>query len=564
MTVSPQGAGRVVVPKAEAQTPGVTFYVELVTRGFSSFRSEEVSAPVASGSECRRQDPDTAYYTGPDPNISVGATHVGPQLPPGFQADGITRFISSTGLPEQAAGGGISGKTVGLIAGGGGGAAALALIGGSKNSNPGPPVGGNTTVTTTSSSTTTAIGGGSSSTTTTVGGGGGSTTTTTVGGGGTTTTIPGSSTTTVIGGGSTTTVIGGSTTTVVGGTTTAGSTTTVVGSTTTVVGSTTTVVGSTTTVAGSTTTVVGSTTTVAGSTTTTASTTVSTSTTTRASTTTTAGSTTTTAGSTTTTAASTTVPSSTTTKASTTTTSAGAAQLSISKSGPGNVNPNTAFTYTVRVTNVGTATANFVEILDQLPATFLSLNPVAGCGLTGVNEIHCFNITIGAGKSVTLSIGVKSPSSSGTLSNTAQAWWGNPLQGPVSATARTAINLRADDTSGERIAVRTFLDVEPYDGRVHGRLVLNDSEAVDVSNSGTVEQMFRAVAGENRVEASLVGGTAGRGFWRFNFSGARGFVPGSILVDSGAVYSLDANSIAFTVSGNGPLRFRFRVSDSAN
>lgn len=184
--------GRAIAPKAEPTTPGVSYYLELVTRSFSAFRTEERNVPVASGSECKRRDPGAAFYTGQNPDIAVGATRLGATpLPPGFQADGIARFLSATGISGEAGGGGgVSGKTLGIIAGiGGAGAAALALSGGGSSETTTTAIGGVTTSSVSSTSTSTAIGG-VTSTTTTAGGGGSSTSsaTTTVGGGGSTTT----------------------------------------------------------------------------------------------------------------------------------------------------------------------------------------------------------------------------------------------------------------------------------------------------------------------------------------------------------------------------------------
>lgn len=534
--VGPEGGGRVILPKAEPQTAGVSFYAEAVTRGYSAFRSEEKSIPVASGSECRRQDPAAAYYTGPNPNISIGATHPGPQLPFGFQPDGITQFISSTGIPGEAGGGGISGKTVALI-GGGGGAAALALLAGGSKDSP-PAFGGNTTVTTTAATTTTVVSGGGSSTTTTVGGGsggggGGSTTTTVLGG---TTSIPTGSTTTVIGGSTTTTVVGGSTTTtVVGGSTT---TTVVGGSTTTTVGS------STTTVPTSTTTSIGTSTTTAGSTTTTASTT--------------------TVGSSTTTAATTSVSTSTTTRASTTTTSTGAPLLGLGKRDDKDpVGPGATFNYFISISNTGGSTATGVSVSDPLPPG-LQLQFISNASCRNFSgTIMCFNLTVPVGGIPDIRIQVVAPRPAGniTLTNTATLTFGATN---LSATERTTVlsTLRSPDGAGERIAVKTVLDVDPYDGRSHGQVVFNEGAAVQVDNTGPVVQHVGVVPGENRVEATRVGGKGRSGFWRFDFGASRQFVPGSLQVDSGQVYALDQASIVFATNGEGVVRFRFRVQQA--
>ncbi len=506
------GGGTAIGPKAEVTTPSVTYYIEIVTRSFNAFRSEERAVPVASGDECRRRDPETAFYNGQNPDIAVGATRVGAApLPPGFQADGIARFLNATGIAGET-GGGVSGNTLAIIGGAGGaGAAALAFTGGgSSDPTTTSPIGGSTSGNS-SSSTSTAIGGGSSSTTTASGGGSTSSSTTTIGGGGST-----SSTTTTIGG-------GGSTTTIVGGSTTTSSPTT--GPTTSL---------PTTSIPTS-----------SGPTTSLPTTSVPTS------------------SGPTTSLPTTSIPtSSVPTTIPTSSVPSGAARLQVSKSGPASVSPNTPFTYTVRISNVGTATATAVEVLDKLPADFERLTGPSGCtGSPATNEVRCFNLKIDPGNSATLSIQVRSPSS-GTLVNTATAWWGNPRQGPVSGSTSTKVSLRTDETTAERIAVKTFLDIEPYDGRSRGRIVSNDSEAFEVTNAGPVVHHFAVVAGENRVEATLLGGASrSRGVWRFDFSGAPRFVPGSIRVDSGQVYGQGARFVAFTVEEGSSLRFRYQVSD---
>ncbi len=508
-TLGPAG-GSAIAPMAEPTTESVTFYTELVSRSYSSFRTEETVVPVASGAECQRRDPETAFYNGQNPDIAVGATRAGATpLPPGFQAQGIAKFLNATGIVGQP-GGGLSGKTIGIIAGlgaGAGGALALTGSGSSETTTTGPFGGSTSSVSSTSTST--AIGGGSSSTTTASGGGSTSSTTTTVGGGGST-----SSTTTTTGGGSTssttTTTVGGSTsstTTTTGGSTSSTTTTTTGGSTS----------STTTTTAG-------------GST---------------------SSTTTTTAGGST----------------SSTTTTAGTAQLRVSKSGPASVALKTPFNYSIQITNVGSAKASSVQVEDVLPATFSSMSPVGppgGCQPFG-NTVQCFNLEIDVGKSLTIRIQVISPSSPATLRNTARAWWGNPRQGPaVSNTVTTGVPLRTDDATGERVAVKTFLDVEPYNGRTRGRILSNDSEAFEVTNTGPVVHNFAANAGENRVEASfLAGGSRSRGIWRFDFGGAARFVPGSIRVDSGLIYGQGERFVAFTVEEGSSLRFRYRVSDDS-
>jgi uncharacterized repeat protein (TIGR01451 family) len=237
----------------------------------------------------------------------------------------------------------------------------------------------------------------------------------------------------------------------------------------------------------------------------------------------------------------------------------------VSKSGPGQVAPNTQFSYTVGIANVGSATATAVEVEDQLPATFLSVSPPNLCAPFPGNLLRCFNLVIPAGQSVTLTIRVQSPSSQTTLRNTARAWWGNPRQGPaVSNTVSTSVRLRTDEPGGGRIAVKTFLDIEPYDGRSRGRVVFNGSEAFEVENRSPVIHHVAAGDGDNTVEGTVLASPdRSRGFWRFDFSAAGRFDPGSLRVESGQVYSMDERSVTFSVAEGSLVRFRYGIrSDS--
>jgi hypothetical protein len=161
------GEGRAIVPKAHPDTREVTFYLEILTHSFDAIRTVDKTVPVASGSECKRRDPAAAFFPDRNPNIAVHATRAGAvPLPPGFQAEGIGSFVSAAGET----GGGLSGKTIGIIAGAGGGAGAIALLpGGDSDTSSSVIAGGTSTSTTSAPATTTSAG--TSSTTTTTGGG---------------------------------------------------------------------------------------------------------------------------------------------------------------------------------------------------------------------------------------------------------------------------------------------------------------------------------------------------------------------------------------------------------
>jgi hypothetical protein len=164
------GEGRAIVPKAHPDTREVTFYLELLTHSFDAVRTVDRTVPVASGSECKRRQPAAAFFTDRNPNIAVHATRPGVvPLPPGFQAEGITSFVNAAGISGEAGAGGLSGKTIGIIAGAGGGAAAIALLAGGGSDTSSSVIVGATSTTTAPASTTTTSPGTTSSTTTSTG-----------------------------------------------------------------------------------------------------------------------------------------------------------------------------------------------------------------------------------------------------------------------------------------------------------------------------------------------------------------------------------------------------------
>jgi len=134
------GAYRGVAPQAEEACPQVHYYVEALSRDFSSVRTEERVADVATPDECRRRFPAAAWFPGEDPNIFLGSTLGTTGMAPGFKTVGVAGFISSTGTPValSAGSGGASTGMVAGIAAGGAAAAGLGVL----------ATGGNSTTTT--------------------------------------------------------------------------------------------------------------------------------------------------------------------------------------------------------------------------------------------------------------------------------------------------------------------------------------------------------------------------------------------------------------------------------
>jgi hypothetical protein len=171
MAQDPSGSFSAALPLPSAETTTVVYYIEAVDLSFQTSRSDELEADVSDESGCRR-GPGAALLPGGSPGIVVGATQMGaPAIPAGFEATGITGFLTATGSLAGAGGGGIGvGVAVGAAAGAAAGVGVLVAGGGEDGTatTTAPSVGGGspTSAPSTSSTTTTTTGTGGGSTTT--------------------------------------------------------------------------------------------------------------------------------------------------------------------------------------------------------------------------------------------------------------------------------------------------------------------------------------------------------------------------------------------------------------
>jgi len=107
-----------ILPKPSPETERIYYYVESVDANFDSLQTPEFDPEVLDVQEC--EDRGATWFQGDDPGIVVGATTAGvAAIPPGFQAVGITGFVSSLGVVSgvgaaAAAGGGVASGT-GLV-----------------------------------------------------------------------------------------------------------------------------------------------------------------------------------------------------------------------------------------------------------------------------------------------------------------------------------------------------------------------------------------------------------------------------------------------------------------
>jgi hypothetical protein len=134
---------RAILPKPSLETERIYYYVESVDDGYNSLQTLQHDPQVLEVQACK--DRGAVWFQGEDPNIVVGATTgLAAALPPGFQAAGITGFVSSLGVlttvgGAAAAGGGVA-STTGLVLVVAGGTAAAAgttvAVTGDKEASP--------------------------------------------------------------------------------------------------------------------------------------------------------------------------------------------------------------------------------------------------------------------------------------------------------------------------------------------------------------------------------------------------------------------------------------------
>ena len=113
------------------------------------------------------------------------------------------------------------------------------------------------------------------------------------------------------------------------------------------------------------------------------------------------------------------------------------------------------------------------------------------------------------------------------------------------------------ERSGLRTSFTSFLSIPPLDGSARGFIVLNNARVDSSSNSAPASHVFRGLAGKNTIEAYADTEIRGDSFWKFDFSATDRFVPGSLVVGTGVVTSLDGRSVVFRLTGVAGERIRF-------
>ena len=109
---------RAILPKPSRETERIFYYVESVDANFDSLQTPEYDPEVLEVQDC--EDRGGSWFQGEEPSIVIGATSGGAAaIPAGFQAAGITGFVSSVGVLSS----------VGVAAATGGGVAAASSTG---------------------------------------------------------------------------------------------------------------------------------------------------------------------------------------------------------------------------------------------------------------------------------------------------------------------------------------------------------------------------------------------------------------------------------------------------
>jgi hypothetical protein len=120
------------------------------------------------------------------------------------------------------------------------------------------------------------------------------------------------------------------------------------------------------------------------------------------------------------------------------------------------------------------------------------------------------------------------------------------------------IDLRtSNERGGLRTSFTSFLSIPPHDGGARGFIVLNNARVDASSISAPASHVFRGLTGKNTIEAYTDAEIRGDSFWKFDFSAADHFVPGSLEVGTGAVASFDGRSIVFRLTGVAGERVKF-------
>jgi len=238
--------------------------------------------------------------------------------------------------------------------------------------------------------------------------------------------------------------------------------------------------------------------------------------------------------------------------------------------------PCQEFDYILTVTNFGPDTATGVTVVDCLPEELSQpvecegpSENLAGCRDTlhpncSGRAIVC-NILgdLGPGGRTQVRLGLLGPdvfgrkpiSITNTADVTAKESDPNPRNNEDSVTIGAYPG--CSDITSLPSSFTSAVEIAPADGSATANVLMNRRQFQTMNNANPFRIRVEGRAGRNSVEAYLVSGTSGEGVWRFDFSGAEHFVPGSIEVARGDVVTRDAQRVVFRLTGKPGNRIEF-------
>jgi uncharacterized repeat protein (TIGR01451 family) len=236
--------------------------------------------------------------------------------------------------------------------------------------------------------------------------------------------------------------------------------------------------------------------------------------------------------------------------------------------------PCQEFDYILRVTNFGPDTATGVTVVDCLPQELSKKVSCDGgsedfgdCKATSHPKcsgraIVCDNLgDLGPSGRTQVRLGLLGPSVGKdpiSITNTADV---TAVEGdPNTRNNEDSVTIAAYpccDITSLASSFTSAVEIAPADGSATANVLMNRRQFQTMNNANPFRIRMDGRPGRNSVEAYLVSGTSGEGVWRFDFSGAEHFVPGSIEVARGDVVTRDAQRVVFRLTGKPGNRIEF-------
>ena len=121
-----------------------------------------------------------------------------------------------------------------------------------------------------------------------------------------------------------------------------------------------------------------------------------------------------------------------------------------------------------------------------------------------------------------------------------------------------------NETEGSPVSFVSQMDLSASDRMIQGTIVSNHAHSIATDSSGPHRYTLPGKPGKMTIEAFAGSGRREEVFWRFDFSGARSFVAGSLAVEEGQVVFRDGHVVVFRFSGSDGTRVRFSLQLAEN